>query len=228
METFATAKGDVEIIKEASEKLLATAKQGHPRAAAICGYSLYNNIGWPPLKVDKPLGKQLLIQARDAGDVVGRFWCAWYGIDEASDRKKAFSFTDEFHRTHPKHKDDYVLFLLGWCYYVGVGPGKDTKIAFELFQESAAVGNPLAMQYIGSGYVTVNGSPQAFQHSFKWWQKAAERGDARATYFVGRCFEKGDGVYGKHRETAIEWWKKAAALGNTDAIRPLAIAQMNE
>jgi hypothetical protein len=38
MQAFDTAKGNVEAIKAASEKLLAIAKEGHPRAAAMCGY----------------------------------------------------------------------------------------------------------------------------------------------------------------------------------------------
>ena len=44
----------------------------------------------------------------------------------------------------------------------------------------------------------------------------AERGDARAQYHLGLCYEKGKGVK-KNRQKAKEWYRKAAAQGMKEA-----------
>ncbi|MBR4075711.1 MAG: sel1 repeat family protein, partial [Lentisphaeria bacterium] len=48
------------------------------------------------------------------------------------------------------------------------------------------------------------------------YQKAAERGNARAQYNLGQCYEQGKGVPVDQAE-AVKWYQKAAEQGNASA-----------
>ncbi len=50
----------------------------------------------------------------------------------------------------------------------------------------------------------------------KWWRKAAEQGDERAQYNLGRCYDKGEGV-AQDKTEAIKWYRKAAEQGHEKA-----------
>ena len=56
----------------------------------------------------------------------------------------------------------------------------------------------------------------------KWYRKAAEQNHAQASYTVGRCYEKGEGV-AKDPVEAAKWYRKAAeknyALGQSTLAR---------
>ena len=55
-----------------------------------------------------------------------------------------------------------------------------------------------------------------FAKALREWRPLAEQGDARAQYYLGLLYEKGDGVpqdYGKARE----WYEKSAAQGEANA-----------
>lgn len=47
----------------------------------------------------------------------------------------------------------------------------------------------------------------------KWYQKAAEQGNANAQDALGSCYEYGQGVE-KNEEKAVEWYQKAAEQVN--------------
>ena len=48
------------------------------------------------------------------------------------------------------------------------------------------------------------------------WRKAAERGDAEAQYWLGRCYYFGEGVAWDRAE-AVKWFRKAAEQGDASA-----------
>ena len=50
--------------------------------------------------------------------------------------------------------------------------------------------------------------------------KKAEAGDAKAQYYLGRCYYKGDGVAQDYKE-AVKWFTKSAEQGNDSAKRKL-------
>lgn len=50
----------------------------------------------------------------------------------------------------------------------------------------------------------------------EWWKKAANNGNAKATFELGNCYETGLGGLPKSLETAIVYWKKAINLGYID------------
>jgi TPR repeat protein len=50
----------------------------------------------------------------------------------------------------------------------------------------------------------------------KWWRKAAVQGHAKAQYYLGDCYYKGDGVVTDKTE-AVKWYNKAAEQGDAKA-----------
>ena len=55
-----------------------------------------------------------------------------------------------------------------------------------------------------------------FAKALREWRPLAEKGDARAQFYLGMLYENGDGVpedFGKARE----WYEKSAAQGDADA-----------
>ena len=62
------------------------------------------------------------------------------------------------------------------------------------------------MRYNGKGIA------QNYTEAFKWYQKAAEQGDADAQCNLGRCYEYGNGIDQNYTE-AVKWYKKAAEQG---------------
>jgi uncharacterized protein len=54
------------------------------------------------------------------------------------------------------------------------------------------------------------------KQSFKWFQKAADQGNAAAQYAVGRAYSSGEGVR-KSSRSALKWMRKAAEQGYADA-----------
>ena len=44
------------------------------------------------------------------------------------------------------------------------------------------------------------------------WRKAAEQGDAKAQYYLGHCYNMGEGV-AQDKAEAVKWYRKAAEQG---------------
>jgi len=55
----------------------------------------------------------------------------------------------------------------------------------------------------------------------RWYQKAADAGNADAQFALGNLYTKGDGVP-KSEPEAIKWYQKAAAQGHAKARRELS------
>lgn len=48
--------------------------------------------------------------------------------------------------------------------------------------------------------------------AFHWFQKAAINGDVHSQYYVGYCYDRGNGVE-KNQPNAFEWYLKVANKG---------------
>ena len=60
------------------------------------------------------------------------------------------------------------------------------------------------------------GVEQDLKEAAKWYQKAADQGDADAQYNLGVMYDNGDGVE-QDNVTAYAWWNIAATNGDQDA-----------
>ena len=56
--------------------------------------------------------------------------------------------------------------------------------------------------------------------AFEWINKAAEKNNADAQYFLGSMYQSGEGV-AKDKRKALEWLNKSAQQGNKKAIEEL-------
>ena len=59
-----------------------------------------------------------------------------------------------------------------------------------------------------------------YTNALKYFQQAAEQGNAKAQYNLGVCYENGQGVLQNYTE-AVKWIKKAAKQGDAKAIEVL-------
>ena len=65
-----------------------------------------------------------------------------------------------------------------------------------------------------------NRFPQKYEAAVRWFVKAAEKGNPKAQYNLGYCYENGIGIV-SNRDEARSWYEKAAEKGNSDAIKAL-------
>ena len=81
----------------------------------------------------------------------------------------------------------------------------------EVVLKAAEEGNASAQVETGRRYY--NATPADYDKAVKWYQKAADQGDARGQCTLGYCFEFGKGVT-KDEVDAVKWYRKAADQGD--------------
>jgi len=64
--------------------------------------------------------------------------------------------------------------------------------------------------------------PKDYKQAIKWYQKAADRGDAKAQFGLGWMYVNGKGVLKDDKE-AVKWYQKAADQGHAKAQFNLAL-----
>jgi len=71
----------------------------------------------------------------------------------------------------------------------------------------------LGQYNLGAMYEKGEGVPQDYKEAVKWYQLAAEQGDADAQYNLGLMHSNGQGISQNDKE-AIKWYRLAAEQGN--------------
>lgn len=107
-------------------------------------------------------------------------------------------------------------YRLGSCYEFGIlGCTIDAANSIKWYSRAADQGYSDAELALSSWYLS--GSHGVLQQSdldaYMWARKAAERGNAKAQYQVGNCFEIGIGVDADSQE-AMSWYSKADEQGH--------------
>ena len=74
---------------------------------------------------------------------------------------------------------------------------------------------------LGFCYWNGNGVDADLHAAIKWYRRAAEAGNAAASFNLGVCYAEGDGVAHDLRE-ARRWYERAAAAGFAGAKAALA------
>lgn len=106
---------------------------------------------------------------------------------------------------------------LGFCYGVGVGVTKDSKVAAEWYQKAASQGNSEAQYNLG--YMHASGELGGVDEkiSMRLYEQAGEKGFAKAWLNLGAAYLQGNKVLTKNLTKAEELLKKAADAGETAA-----------
>ena len=114
-------------------------------------------------------------------------------------------------------------YMLGKCYFFGLGVTPDKTEAFEYFRKAAEQNNANAQYMLGVCYESGTGidrdnaeSVRLYQLAVKSFQKNAEKGDAEAQLLLGHCYEFGKGTE-EDIVKAYKLYSKAADGGNVDA-----------
>ena len=89
------------------------------------------------------------------------------------------------------------------------------NLAIDLL-DKVKIDDALSQYEIGWMYANGDGLEQDFKEAFKWYQKAADQGDADAQYSLGLMYANGDGLEQDYKE-AVKWYQKAADQGDADA-----------
>lgn len=102
---------------------------------------------------------------------------------------------------------------------------KDTQ-TFESVQEGALSGSLTATYLMGMIYRNGDlGVPKDVPQSVVWYRRAAERGEPRAQYYLGRSyFEFKGNPLGVEQDAtqAVYWWRKACAQGDANALMAMS------
>lgn len=114
-------------------------------------------------------------------------------------------------------------YMLGNCFFFGVGVTPDKTEAVDYFRKAAEQKNANAQYMLGlcceSGIGIDQNKAEAdrlYQMAVKSFQKSAEKGDAEAQLFLGHCYEFGRGTE-EDIVAAYKLYSKAADSGNVDA-----------
>lgn len=130
------------------------------------------------------------------------------------DPSLAFSY---FKKAADKGKVE-AQFMVGLCYYSGIGVKEDNKLAFQYFKKAADCGHIEAQHFVGLCYFRGEGVPQSNQLGFEYTSKAADKGDITSLYNLGQVYL--GGKYGIKEDTvkAFGYFKRAADKGLADAL----------
>jgi len=94
----------------------------------------------------------------------------------------------------------------------------DHEQANALFREAIEAGNINALYHMGYSCFYGQGVEQNTATALSYWQRAADQGNALATWEIGQAYWKGTGEYDVDFKLAKKYSKASAAQGNDYAI----------
>lgn len=146
------------------------------------------------------------------------YLCYLKGIGVEADEKKAIQWL----KKAASQKDAKAQYVLANRYREGNAVEKNEKEALQLYKESANQDFLHAQIVLGQIYLKGElGADVCKEESFKWFEKAAIKGDSCSQYNLGLFYTNGDGVCRNYNK-AVLWYKCAAKQNNSYAINNLA------
>ena len=134
--------------------------------------------------------------------------------------EKKFAEALEIYKEAAETNDPEALYMLGYCYYYGLGISdsekeNNTAIATEYFFKAAELGHANAQCYAGLFYMSGTGVEKDEEKALYWFKKSADLGSTQALNNLGYYTSKGIGVKDDTRyEESFNWYKKSADLGD--------------
>ncbi len=118
-------------------------------------------------------------------------------------------------------------YLLGMMYMAGDGVPKDINRAVGCFLKASDEGVPAAMSLLGRAHLQGQlGFEKDTAQGLALLQKAANKGDANASMFLGHLYAKGADV-AQSLPKAMEWYQQAATAGNAHAQYIIGLAYLD-
>ncbi len=125
-------------------------------------------------------------------------------------KRKRHADNVENYRSAALQNDASAQFLLGHCYFNGLGVMKDECEAVRWFRKAAEQNFAKAQLILGLCYYHGDGLERDHAKSADWFQKAAMQNNAEAQFSLGNAYSTGEGVP-KCQSEAFAWYLIAAA-----------------
>lgn len=140
--------------------------------------------------------------------------CYLNGWGVAENKEKAFRMLNDVKKLNKKGN-----FLLGRCYYHGIGTEQDFVKAVECFKKAANLNHGTAKDYLGDCYYNGQGIDQSYSEAAKWYKDAADNNkNGSSAHSLAFMYLKGEGLP-EDIHKAIDYWHIAADKGITQAQR---------
>ena len=97
--------------------------------------------------------------------------------------------------------------------FLSVGHTASAQFSSELLNKAQG-GDAEAQSALGDIYYYGEGVEQDYAEAVKWWQMAAEQGNAKAQVSLGYVYSKGIGGVGQDYVKSIKWYRLAAEQGD--------------
>lgn len=140
----------------------------------------------------------------------------YYGVDKNLDR------AIDYYTRAAEQGDMEAQNALAFCYYHGIGIGRNYRKAVDGFKTAATGHHAYAQHNLGAYYgdVGASGGMQNLGTAFQYYRKAALQG--ASVYELAECYWYGSGTP-KNRKAAFRWYQQAAWRGNSYA--PFQVAE---
>jgi hypothetical protein len=103
---------------------------------------------------------------------------------------------------------------------------QDWDKVFRQCDEEGQAGGVVAQQILGLMYEKGLGTPVNRVVAMQWYQRAADAGNAKAQYHLGKILNDGGGNVKRDRNQAVAWFTRAANAGEPEAMAALGRALM--
>ena len=115
-----------------------------------------------------------------------------------------------------------AAYILGWCYYYGVGVQQDYAEAFAWFHTLAEdEGDPRAYIFVADAYMNGQGVEQNYEEALRWYKELALEGDPEISNRLGNYYYHGKITQQDYAE-ALKWYLLAAEGGDDKAMHSAA------
>ena len=193
------------------------AKQNHAEAQNQMGVAFEKGLGVGKDPVAAFHWYERAARQNHAGAQTNLGRCYEIGIHVTPVTAKAF----HWYTAAAKGGDARGHYNLARCYADGFGTEPSEILAFQHFKESAEAGYVEAMNECGSRYrygqaFDENKEVKDLEKSFKYYERAAKKGDASAQLIIGTCYQNGQGVK-EDAEKMAYWYEKSAGQGYDEA-----------
>ena len=145
------------------------------------------------------------------GNVIAMTEHAWHLLNTIRKQEQNVDEAIRLLKSASSKGDARAMYLLGECYWSGVGVKKDIKAGFESALKAANLGFKEAMTNVAYAYFTGHGVVQDKSESLKWCLAAAERNEPAAVFRLGVFSEQGE-FREKDARQALEHYLRAAEL----------------
>ena len=160
------------------------------------------------------VGEQYLLQAVELGDFracknLGFLYFSGDGIER--NYEKALKYYEKAVSLDESCADCWVR--IGYQYQHGLGTPRDTKRAFECYQNAANAGIANGFNNLGACYMDGWGCEKDETKALEYYKLAVEHGSSFAYANIGDIYYSGSSGVEQDINTALDYYKKAYDLG---------------